>query len=210
MIGLLQSLGRVCLLETPWTAACQASLSFTMCHSLLKLMFIELVVTSNYLILCCPPLLLPPIFPRIRVFSNELAYQVHKILEGFPDSSVGKESTRNAEDSSSIPGLGRPTGEGKGYPLQCSGLENSTDCIIHGITESDTTDQLSISLSSIGASASASVLLMNILGWFPSELTGLISLLSKGIARVFSSTTVGKHQLFSAQHSLFMVKLSHL
>ena len=136
MIGLLQSLGRVCLLETPWTAACQASLSFTMCHSLLKLMFIELVVTSNYLILCSPPLLLPPIFPRIRVFSNELAYQVHKILEGFPDSSVGKESTRNAEDSSSIPGLGRPTGEGKGYPLQCSGLENSTDCIAHGVTKS--------------------------------------------------------------------------
>ena len=142
MVGLLQSLCRVCLFETPWTAACQASLSFTMSHSLLKLMFIELVATSNHLILCCAPLLLPPIFPRIRVFSSELAYQVHKILEGFPDSSVGKESTCNAGDSSSIPGLGRPTGEGKGYPLQYSGLENSMDCIIHGITESDTIQQL--------------------------------------------------------------------
>ena len=135
-----------------------------MSHSLLKLMFIELVATSNHLNFCCAPLLLPPIFPRIRVFSNELAYQVHKILEGFPDSSVGKESTCNAGDSSSIPGLGRLTGEGKGYPLQYSGLENSMDCIIRGITESDTTEHLSLSLSSTGVSASASVLLMNILG----------------------------------------------
>ena len=138
MINLLQSLGRFCLFATPWTAACQASLSFTKSQSLLKLMFIELVVTSNHLILCCPPLLLLPIFPRIRVFSNELAYQVHKILEGFPESSVGKESTCNAGDSGSIPGLGRLTGEGKGYPLQYSGLENSMDCVIHELTKSRT------------------------------------------------------------------------
>ena len=160
----VQLLSCVQLFVIPWTAAYQAPLSSTISQSLLKFVSTELVMLSNHLILCHLLLFLPPIFPRIRVFSNELAYQVHKILEGFPDSSVGKESTRNAEDSSSIPGLGRPTGEGKGYPLQCSGLENSTDCIIHGITESDTTDQLSLSLSSIGASASASVLLMNILG----------------------------------------------
>ena len=117
------SLGRVCLFLTPWSAACQASLSFTISQSLLKLLFFELVVTSNHLILCCPPLLLPPIFLRIGVFSNEWAYQVPKILEGFPDS--GKESTCNAGDSGSTPGLGRWTGEGKGCPLQYSGLEDS-------------------------------------------------------------------------------------
>jgi len=57
---------------TPWTAARQVSLSFIISQSLLKLMSIELVMPSNYLILCCP-LLLPSIFPNIRVFSNELA-----------------------------------------------------------------------------------------------------------------------------------------
>ena len=57
---------------TPWTAACQASLSFTISWSLLKLMSIELVMPSNYLILCCPLLFLPSIFPSIKVFSNEL------------------------------------------------------------------------------------------------------------------------------------------
>ena len=57
---------------------------------------------------------------------------------GFPDSSVGKESSCNAGDPGSIPGLGRSTGEGLGYPLQYSGLENSMDCIIHGVTKSQT------------------------------------------------------------------------
>ena len=56
---------------TPWTAACQAFLSITNSQSLLKLMSIESVMSSNYLILCCPLLLLPSIFPKIRVFSNE-------------------------------------------------------------------------------------------------------------------------------------------
>ena len=57
--------------ETPWTAACQASLFITNSRSLLKLMSIKLVMPVNHLILCCPPLLLPSIFPSIRVFSNE-------------------------------------------------------------------------------------------------------------------------------------------
>ena len=50
------------------------------------------------------------------------------ICQGFPDSSVGKESACNAGDPGSIPGSGRSSGEGKGYPLQYSGLENSMDC----------------------------------------------------------------------------------
>ena len=58
---------------TPWTAAHQASLSIINSRSLLKLMSIKLVMTSNHLILCCPFLLLPSIFPSIRVFSNESA-----------------------------------------------------------------------------------------------------------------------------------------
>ena len=58
---------------TPWTAACQASLSFTISQSLLKLMSIESVMPSNHLVLCRPLLLLPSIFPSIRVFSNESA-----------------------------------------------------------------------------------------------------------------------------------------
>ena len=56
---------------TPWTAACQASLSITNSQSLLKLISIELVMPSNHLILCCLLLLLPSIFPSIRIFSNE-------------------------------------------------------------------------------------------------------------------------------------------
>ena len=56
---------------TPWTTALQASLSFTVTQSLLKLMPIELLMPSSHLVLCCPLLLLPSIFPSIRVFSNE-------------------------------------------------------------------------------------------------------------------------------------------
>ena len=66
------SLSSVQLFVAPWTAACQASLSINKSRSLLKLMSITLVISSNHLILCCPLLLLPSIFPSIRVFSNEL------------------------------------------------------------------------------------------------------------------------------------------
>ena len=62
----------------------------------------------------------------------------HSIVLGFPGCSAGKESTCNAGDLGSIPGLGRSPEEGKGYPLQCSGLENSMDCIVHGVTKSQT------------------------------------------------------------------------
>ena len=112
--------------ETPWTAACQASLSFTISQNLLKLMSIELVMPSNHLILCCPLLLLLSML-SIRVFSKE---------------SV-----------------------------------------------------LCIRCQSTGVSASTSVLSMNIQDRFPLGFTGLISLLSKGLSRVFSNTTVWKHHL---------------
>ena len=63
---------------------------------------------------------------KIRVIYN---------LWGFAGGSTGKESTCYAGDLGSIPGLGRSPGEGKGYPLQCSGLGNSMDCIVHGVYE---------------------------------------------------------------------------
>ena len=63
------------LFATPWAAACQASLSFTISQSLLKLLSIELMMPSNHLILCCP-LLLPSIFPSITVFSSESALRI--------------------------------------------------------------------------------------------------------------------------------------
>ena len=73
MLSSVQSLSRVRLFVTPWTAACQAALSITISWSLPKLMFIESVMPSSHLILCRPLLLLPFIFPSIRVFSNESA-----------------------------------------------------------------------------------------------------------------------------------------
>ena len=70
-ISSVQSLSRVQLFVTPWTAACQASLSITSSRSLLKLMSIESVMPSKHLILCCPLLFPPSIFPSIKAFSNE-------------------------------------------------------------------------------------------------------------------------------------------
>ena len=72
----VQSLSRVRLFATPWTAAYQASLSITNSRSLLKLMSIESVMPSNHLFLCRPLLLLPSIFASIRVFSNESALHI--------------------------------------------------------------------------------------------------------------------------------------
>ena len=131
----VQSLSHVQHFATPWTAPHQAYVSITNSQNLLKLMSIESVIPSNHHILCCPLLLLPSMFPSIRVFSSESAVCIR-------------------------------------WPK-------------------------------FGASASASVLLMNIQDWFPSGLTGWISLQSKGLSRVFSNTTVQKHQFFGAQLSLW-------
>ena len=115
----------------PPPAARQASRSITNSQSLLKLMSIGSVMPSNHLILCCPLLLLPSVFPSIRVFSNESALH-------WPE---------------------------------------------------------------LGVSASASVLPVNIQDWFPLGWNGWISLQSKGLSRIFSNTTVQKHQFFGAQLS---------
>ena len=60
------------------------------------------------------------------------------VFLGFPCGPPGKESSCNVGDMGSIPGLGRSPGEGKGYPLQYSGLENSVDCMVHGVAKSQT------------------------------------------------------------------------
>ena len=130
-VVVIQLLSCVWLFETPWTAAHQASLFFTISCNLLKLMSIESVMPSNHLILCRPFSSCPQSFPASGSFPMSQFF--------------------------------------------ASG------------------DQ------SIGVSASASVLPMNIQDWFPLGWTGLISLQSKGLSRVFSNTTVEKHQFFSTQ-----------
>ena len=129
----VQLLSRVWLFVTLWTAAHQASLSITNCLRLPKPISIELVMPSNHFIFCHALLLLPSIFPSIRVFSNESALHIR-------------------------------------WPKYCS-------------------------------SASTSVLPMNTHDWSLGR-TGWISLQSKGLSRVFSNTTVQKHQYFSTQLSL--------
>ena len=129
-ISSVQLLSCVQLFVIPWTAAWQASLSITNSRSLHKLMSIESVMPSNNLILCRSLLLLPSIFPIIRVFSNESALHIRRV------------------------------------------------------------------------SASTSVLPINTQDWPPSEWTGWISLQSKGLSRVFSNTTIQKHQFFCTQLSL--------
>ena len=66
------------------------------------------------------------------------SYHRHPKSLGFPGGSAGKESTCNEGDLGLIPGLGRSPGGGKGYPLQCSGLENPMDCTVPGVTQSRT------------------------------------------------------------------------
>ena len=126
----------VWLFATPWTAACQASLYITNSRSLLKLISIKSVMLSNHLILCCPLLLLPSIFPSIRVFSNESVFHIR-------------------------------------WPKYWS---------------------FSFSIS---PSNEYSVLIS-----FWNQF-GLISFPSKGLSRIFSNTTVKKHQLFGTQLSLW-------
>ena len=74
LLLIAQSKSHVQIFATPWTTECQAFLSFTVFWSLLKFMSIESVMVSNYLILCYPLLLLPSVFPSIRVFSSESAF----------------------------------------------------------------------------------------------------------------------------------------
>ena len=79
-------------------------------------------------------------FEQIRHRNKKLSFECHKDFSviSFPCGSAGKESACNARDLGSITGLGRSPGEGKGYPLQDSGLENSIDCVVYGVAKSRT------------------------------------------------------------------------
>ena len=75
----------------------------------------------------------------LELHGGDLTFEeLHISIMGFPCGSVGEESTCNVGDLGSILRLGRSAGEGNSYPVQCSGLENSMDCIVHGITKSQT------------------------------------------------------------------------
>ena len=80
--------------------------------------------------------------PQFNSWVRNILWRRDRLLTsvflGFPCGSAGKESTCNVGDLGLIPGLGRSPGEGKGYPLQYSGLENSMDCIVHGVAKSQT------------------------------------------------------------------------
>ena len=81
--------------------------------------------------------------PRVKQFKRRGAFLFFlcchlRVTKGFPNSLVGKQSACNAGDLGSVPGLGRSPGEGKGYPVQYSGLENSMDCRVHRVTKSQT------------------------------------------------------------------------
>ena len=131
----VQSHSRVWLFATPWTTARQASLSITNPQSSLKLTSIELVMPSSHLILCRPLLLLPPIPPSIRVFSNESALHIRW-----------------------------PKYWGFSFSINPSNEYS---------------------------------------GLISFRITGLISLQSKGLSKVFSSTIIWKHQFFGTQPSLW-------
>ena len=77
--------------------------------------------------------------------NSKIFFEVKYKEVGFPCGSGGKESACNAGGLGSIPRLGRSPGEGNGYPLLYSGLENFMDCIVHGVTKSDMTERLSLS-----------------------------------------------------------------
>ena len=77
------------------------------------------------------------VFQVKPIYGSCAIQHINCMINGWhPDGSVGKESTCNSGDPGSIPGSGRSPGEGIGYPLQYSGLENSMDCIVHGVTKS--------------------------------------------------------------------------
>ena len=81
--------------------------------------------------------LLPEVLIKLTLSTSSLTF-THSSILGLPCGSAGKESTCNAGDLGSIPGLQRSPEEGKGYPLQYSGLENSMDFIVHGVAKSQT------------------------------------------------------------------------
>ena len=109
--SLVQLFRRVPLFASPWTAACQASLSITNSWSLHKLMSIESIMPSNHLTLCCPLLLLPSIFPSISVFSNESVLHIR-----LPKYSLGGHKQNLVHTRTQKKGAGSPRAEAVPWP----------------------------------------------------------------------------------------------
>ena len=122
LISSVQSLSRVQLFVTPWTAAHQVSLSITNSQSLLNLMSIESVMPSNHLILCCPLLLLPSVFPSIRVFSNESVLLIRCQCIGV--SALASVLPKNIQDLFSLGLTGWISLQSKGVSLQQGTLKS--------------------------------------------------------------------------------------
>ena len=195
-ISSVQSLSLIWLLATPWTTARQASLSITNSWSPPKLMSIESVMPSNHLILWHPPVLLPSIFPSIRVFSNESALRNRWPKYWSFSFSISPSNEHSGLISFRIIGW---------ISLQAKWLSrvfSNTTVQKHQFPASGSFIRSQFFTSggqSIGASASASVLPMNIQDLFPLGWTGLISLQSKGLSRVFSQHHSSKASIL--QHS---------
>ena len=177
----VQSLSHVLRFVTSWTAARQASLSVTNSRSLLKLTF-KSVMPSNHLILCRPLLLLP-------------STTTTKSLQSCP--------TMCDPMDCSLPGFSIH-GIFQATVLEWGAIAFSPSCLqSFPKLESFQMSQLFASGGqNIGVSASTSVLPMNTQDWFPLGWTGWISLQSKGLSRVFSNTTVQRHQSVGTQLSL--------
>ena len=155
---------------TPWTEARQASVSFTITQSLLKFMSIESVMASNHLILCRPLLLLPSVFPSIRVFSNKSDLCIRWPKYWSFCLSIGPSNDYSGLISFKIDWFDLLVVQGTLKSLQS--FPASGSFLMSRLFTSGGQD--------IGASASASVLPMNFQGRLLLGLTDLISLLTKG------------------------------
>ena len=223
----VQLLSRIRLFATPWTAACQASLSITNSQSLLKHISMESVMPSNYLILCHPLFLPQRTFPT-QGLNPCLLHLLHWQVGSLPLSYLGSlTGVLSVQFSHSVMSnslwthglqhrrLHCPSPTPRACSNSCPSSRWYHPTILFSVIPVSS-DLLSFSASgcfpmsqfftsggqSIGASASASVLPMNIQDWFPLGWTGWISLQSKGLLRVFCNTSFQKHQLFSTQLSL--------
>ena len=205
----VQSLSRVQLFATPWTAAHQASLSITNSRSPPKPMSIESVIPSNHLISVVPfsscPQSCPASgsFPTSQLFTSGSVQFSHSVLS---------DSLRPHESQHARPPCPSPTPRVHSnscplsrwcHPAISSSVVPFSSCFqFLPASESFPMSQLfAWGGQSTGVSASTSVLPMNTQDWSPLEWTGWISLQSKGLSRVFSNTIVQKHQFFGTQPS---------
>ena len=210
-ISSVQSLSRVWLFATPWTAAHQASLSITSSQSPPKPTSIESVMPSNHLILCRPLLLPPSTFPSIRVFSNESVLHMRWPKYWSFSFSICPSNEHTGLISFKMDWLDLLAVQGtlksllQHHSSKASILRGSAFFLVQLSHSYMTTGKTGG--QKIGTSASASILPTNFQGWLPLGLTVLISLLSWGLWRVFSCTSLKTSILWHS--AFFMMQFSH-